>query len=194
MSLIRCFSVGVALVALNAATVVASSQRDADPVRSAALCAFEAQIHEYAAFHRLHQEPLPLYQSDSPFLLTVYREYLASAIKRKRPAAKQGDIFTPEVAQVFRARIVEALADRDVEAMLRDLFEDQPLVLGFQPRVHDAYPDWAIHGMPVILLQWLPPLPEELEYRLIDHDLLLWDADANVIVDVLSSAIRSPST
>ena len=78
--------------------------------------------------------------------------------------------------------------------MLRDLFEDQPLVLGFQPRVHDACPDWATHEMPVILLQRLPPLPEELDYRLIDHDLLLWDADANLIVDVLPSAIRRPST
>lgn len=194
MSVIRCFSVGVALVALNAAMVVASSQRDADLVRSAALCAFEERLNEYAVLHRRLQAPLPLKPSDSPYLLTVKREYLASAIKRRRPTAEQGDMFAPEVAQLFRDLIAEALVGRDVEAMLRDLFEDQPLVLGFQPRVHDGYPDWATHEMPVILLQWLPPLPEELEYRLIDHDLLLWDAEADLIVDVLPGAIRHPST
>jgi hypothetical protein len=194
MSVIRCFSVGVALAALSAAMVAASSQRDVDLARSAALCVFEARINEYAALHRRLQAPLPLKPSDSPYLLTVKREYLASAVKRRRPTAKQGDMFAPEVAPVFRELIARALVDRDVEAMLRDLFEDQPLVLGFQPRVHDTYPDWATHEMPVILLQWLPPLPEELEYRLIDHDLLLWDADADLIVDVLSSAVRRPST
>jgi hypothetical protein len=45
-----------------------------------------------------------------------------------------------------------------------------------------------------ILLQWLPPLPEDLEYRLIDHDLVLWDSHADLILDVLPDAVGRPSS
>jgi len=35
----------------------------------------------------------------------------------------------------------------------------------------------------------LPVLPDGIQYRLIDHDLLLWDVDADVIIDVLPDAL-----
>jgi hypothetical protein len=40
--------------------------------------------------------------------------------------------------------------------------------------------------VPAQLLAELPPLPEALEYRLVDRRLLLRDRDANLIVDVLA--------
>jgi hypothetical protein len=43
--------------------------------------------------------------------------------------------------------------------------------------------------MPFVLLAALPALPTGIYYRLIDHDLLLWDVDANLIVDVLPDAL-----
>ena len=38
----------------------------------------------------------------------------------------------------------------------------------------------------------LPTLPEELEYRLVDRQLLLRDRDANLVIDVLSGT--APAT
>jgi hypothetical protein len=159
-----------------------------------ALCGFEGRIGQYAALHREMEARLPLKPTPSVYTLTVRRAYLAAAIKRARPVARQGEIFTPDVAELFRDRIAQALTGRDTEAMLYDLFDDHPATIGFQPRVYDPYPDWATHEMPVILLRWLPPLPEDLEYRLIDHDLLLWDSHADLILDVLPDAVGRPSS
>ena len=39
-----------------------------------------------------------------------------------------------------------------------------------------------------------PPLPADLEYRLVDYYLVLWDAHADLILDVLPDAIPRPSS
>ena len=191
---IRCASAAFVLVVLNATLVVARSQEDADLAQSTALCVFEERVGEYAALHRRLEAPLPLKPSLSAYALNVRREYLARAMKSARPTARQGEFFTPDVAQLFRDLIDKAFTGRDAEAMLIDLYDDHPEPLGFYPRVYDPYPEWATHEMPMILLHGLPPLPADLEYRLVNHNLVLWDAHADLILDVLPDAIPRPSS
>jgi hypothetical protein len=38
-------------------------------------------------------------------------------------------------------------------------------------------------------LQELPPLPEELAYRIVGRDLVLVDSKANLVVDLLHEAL-----
>jgi hypothetical protein len=58
-------------------------------------------------------------------------------------------------------------------------------------QVNAKYPEGTpLPTMPPNLLVRLPPLPEELEYRIIGKDLILRDADANLIVDFIPGAIR----
>ena len=140
------------------------------------------------------EAPRPLQPSLSAQSLNRRRAYLADAIRKVRPVARQREIFTPDVAQPFRGLIAQALTGRDPETMLLDLFEDHSAPPVFHLRVYDSYPDWATHEMPMILLHWLPPLPADLEYRLVDHDLVLWDAHADLILDVLADAIPRPSS
>jgi hypothetical protein len=45
-----------------------------------------------------------------------------------------------------------------------------------------------------VLKDALPPLPTPLEYRLIGHDLVIRDTEANVVVGVLRDAVGSPLT
>ena len=73
--------------------------------------------------------------------------------------------------------------------LLTHLYAEHVTVAGFHPRVYDPYPDWATQEMPAQLLQALPPTPRDIEYRLIDHDLVLLDIHANLIVDVLPDVI-----
>ena len=190
----RRVSAAIVLVVVNATLVVARSQEDADLVQSDALCVFEERIGEYAALHRTLAAPRPLQPRLSAHSLSLRRAYLADAIRKARPVARQGEIFTPEVARLFRGLIAQALTGRDPEAMLLDLFEDQSAPPVFHLGVYDSYPDWATHEMPMILLQWLPRLPADIEYRLVDHDLVLWDAHADLILDVLPDAIPRPSS
>ncbi len=119
----------------------------------------------------------------------TYRGKLAAAIKTARPRAGLGDFFDPSVAPVFRRLIAKALYGLDVEELLRDLFEEHPKTWGYRVSVYDSYPSWATHEVPALLLQQLPVLPGELEYRVVDHDLAILDVDANLVLDVLPAAI-----
>ena len=117
------------------------------------------------------------------------RASLASAIRAERPNAQQGDIFDPIVAFAMRGLVADALRNIDVELMLEGLYEECEMPAGYRPQVNAGYPAWATQEMPFVLLTTLPGLPAGIQYRLIDHDLLLWDVDANVIVDVLPDAL-----
>jgi hypothetical protein len=57
-------------------------------------------------------------------------------------------------------------------------------------KVNDSYPpDLPLTTMPPTLLQLLPPLPQQLEYRIVGRDLVLLDLKANLIVDVVRQAL-----
>lgn len=159
------------------------------------LAVFGERTVAYAVLQQELARALPPLEPTTD-LRSLYRTRakLAAALKAARPLARQGEMFTPAVAEVFRTLIAHALSGLDSEAFLRDLYEGEEVPAGFRPRVHDVYPDWAIHEFPVVLLDRLPMLPEELEYRLIGHDLVLWDVDADLIVDVLFDAIPAATS
>jgi hypothetical protein len=43
--------------------------------------------------------------------------------------------------------------------------------------------------MPPRLLAKLPVLPSGLQYRFVDRDLVLWDSQADLVVDIIPDAI-----
>ena len=56
--------------------------------------------------------------------------------------------------------------------------------------VNEAYPAKApLQSTPPSLLLNLPRLPKGLRYGIVDHDLLLDDVEANLIVDFVPAAI-----
>ena len=57
--------------------------------------------------------------------------------------------------------------------------------------VNASYPEGnALPTTPTNLLTRLPKLPEELEYRIVDDNLILRDVQANIIVDFLPGVIQ----
>ena len=193
-TVVRYVAAVVIIAVLGPVIDAASSQEGSDLYQSTALCAFEGRLAQYAALHRKLEAPLPLKPSVSAYALSVRREYLANAIKNARPTTWPGEFFTPDVAPLFRDLIDKALTGRDAEAMLNDLYDDHVTPPGFYVRVYDPYPEWATHEMPIVLLHSLPALPEDVEYRLLDHDLVLWDIHADLILDVLPDTIPRPSS
>ena len=56
--------------------------------------------------------------------------------------------------------------------------------------VNGRYPDTIpLSSVPPQILQALPPLPQELEYRFIETSLILLDVQAHIIVDYLTGAV-----
>ena len=158
-----------------------------------ALRVFEERAADYMTLRtRLERELPPLEPSLSIDVIFARRADLASAIKRARPNARQGGIFTADVARVFRRLIARALEGIDAEALLAELYAEDPAPFNFHLHVNDRFPGWATREMPPILLERLPELPAGLRYQLIDHDLVLWDPDADLIVDFVPDAIARP--
>jgi hypothetical protein len=178
------------ILAVSSVAVVTATQRERDSSSPSTLAAFDERIAEYAALHRrLVAQLPPLETSTDPEVFITHRKRLAGLVKSARPRASQGDFFDPSVAPVFRRLIGEALYGLEVEELLRGLFEEHPGTWGYRVHVYDPYPSWATREVPAPLLRHLPVLPKELEYRVVDHDLAILDADANLVLDVLPAAI-----
>ena len=151
---------------------------------------FAARVAAYADLHQRVDAVFPPWTpTEDVDGLFRRRAYLAAAIRAERPHARQGDIFDAVVGAEIRGLIAEALSGVDVELLLEGLYEDCEKPAGYRPQVNAKYPVWAVHEVPFVLLRALPPLPPAIQYRFIDHDLLLWDVDADVIVDVLPDAL-----
>jgi hypothetical protein len=156
---------------------------------AAAIQAFTDRIESYASLRDRLEEPLPSLQSKrdtwSGFLT---KRYLASAIRTARARAQQGDIFTPAVTRIFLERFAEMTSARDEEGLL-DGFDIGPLVPGMMPAVNDSFPVVELRELPAVLLKRLPPLPRDINYRMVGPHLILWDADAEIVIDVLPDAV-----
>jgi hypothetical protein len=184
---------GWGLVAVLNAVLPATAQRGGD--FTAATRMFEARLGEYVAVHRDVERLLPLLTPcEDPAVFIAHRNALAAGIVAARPNARQGDIFAPPVARLFRTLIADAFRGRDVDKILKALFDEHPMTYMYSPQVFASYPDWATQEMTPLLLQRLPPLPHGLEYRLVNRDLLILDTDANLVVDVLPEAITRSDT
>jgi len=96
----------------------------------------------------------------------------------------EGTLFTPIVADAFRKRIRKAAAG--------DCKMSDTAILDFSvPRVnlHVDAP-----SVPACVASVLPPLPDELEYRVAGVALLLVDAHLHIVVDVLHGAFPAPAS
>jgi hypothetical protein len=152
------------------------------------MCRFLTAADAYVGLHPRVFEPLSeefmCLPEDSIELLGA----LADVPRERRPPAREGDIFSPDVADLFRRRIAatlhaydytpaDVLAEMDAEELTA------PPVL-----VHEALP-----GGIGLMMPWLagalPVLPEELAYRLIGRDFVLIDVRSNLVVDVIRAVL-----
>ena len=119
------------------------------------------------------------------------RQYMVAA----RPNAKQGDLFTPPVADLFRKLIAQAMDGPDGNEIRRSLQNAEPVAAASaaQIAVNHDYPNQKgqpLQSSPGTLLRYLPVLPKGLEYRKVGNILVLRDAEANLVVDYLPDAFH----
>ena len=153
---------------------------------------FNVSIQQYVQLHRQIERQLPplLARSDAQEILESSNA-MASALQMIRADAREGNIFTPAVASLLRSRIAEALdargftAEQLIAASIEEADEEAPL-----PAVNGRFP-WR-RGAPMwpCVLNALPTLPDELQYRVVARDLVLIDVHANLVVDILRNAVE----
>ena len=178
--------VTIILVAMSAPFVYGQN------TESPAVRAFNAATRDYASMHRRLEQQIGSIQLNTP-IETINRliEELAVAIRVERPDAKQGDFFTPALAPELRARIEHALVMNGFSAAdvrqseRRDAIDVGAAVL----RVNGTFP-WVLGAaMFPCVIAALPPLPPELQYRIVGDALVLIDVHASLIVDLLPHAL-----
>ena len=160
----------------------AAEDTTADPVTL-----FEDRVSAYVALHRQCAERLLVRGVEpDPRGQASYGEALGDSIRFARRSAQPGDILCPTVA----SRILQVVR---TDLATRARLDRQAILDGIpqrQVRVNDCYPSGEpLATMPPALLDRLPPLAPELQYRFIGRTLILLDVDADLVVDVLPDAL-----
>jgi hypothetical protein len=151
---------------------------------------FQTRVQRYVELHRTLEGAMPVPARENWAEVKAAIEALGVKIRAARENARQGDIFAPRIERWFRRRIAERLKDCDIDELLAALNEENPENLVLIPQVNGAWPEEASLGpMPPKLLAGLPELPEELQYRFMNRDFVLWDSHANIIVDFIKQAM-----
>jgi hypothetical protein len=161
------------------------------PTEERALHRFGQAVSEYARLHQQLERSLPpLEVTDDMEALYEVIDALADRIREARPQARQGDIFDPAVSHFLRIRIQTTLRDHEIEVgnLLADIMAEVPPGTE-RPRVNERFPwEWGA-AVPLCVLEVLPELPEDLEYRFAGRDLVLVDIHAELVVDIMFGAL-----
>jgi hypothetical protein len=172
---------------LPATTATVADGQPVTPM-GAAILAFHKHLETYLKVHNEAEGKVPnLKRTDDPVEISGREKALAEMIMTLRAGAQEGVVFAPDVQKHFREIITEDFAKRSA-ADRRALVHELPK--GAKVSVNTVYPTTIpLITFPAALLQKLPDLPPELEYRIVGRHLILRDVKANLIVDVLRDAV-----
>lgn len=152
---------------------------------SAIIQDFEKRVAAYLQLRKSIESNLTkLKSTPSEEKITHHESELRRAVREARKGARPGNIFTPEIAGEIRRLIAIAVEPQDGNHIAQSLRHAEPVHLHME--INERYPEIVpLQSTPPSLLENLPPLPPEIEYRITGADLVLLDAKANMIVDVI---------
>ena len=154
---------------------------------SPAIATFQRAADDYAFAHRrIERRMPPLEVTADAATLRRAIDAMAVEIRAARDHAREGDLFTPALQPILRARIARAMRANDLTALD---FDPEDVGVGAARLTINGDMPWRLTvGTPPCILAVLPHLPPELEYRIVGVDLVLVDVHASLIVDILRDA------
>ncbi len=150
---------------------------------------FEKRVTDYLNLQKSLAKDLPTSKpTTEPQVILDHQRELAKKIRAARNKATQGEIFTPEITKEFHRLLGFAKQGQNDTHIKKSLERAEPVRLTLH--VNDAYPaDVPLQSTPPTILMNLPILPTGLEYRIVNRTLVLRDATANIVVDLMPNAI-----
>jgi hypothetical protein len=175
----------IAVIAVNvmvgfACALGAQTADERDPI----LRDFQKRVASYVDVQKRAAQGAPMTSTSDPSITQAAENALAARLKTARANAKQGDIFAPSIVTRLRQLMDPELRGR-AAAETRSAIRDEPPPV-FALKVNAVFPDGPLPTMPVNVLQVLPRLPKQLEYRIVNTHLVLRDVQAGIIVDYMS--------
>ncbi|MCM2255316.1 MAG: hypothetical protein NDJ94_06550 [Vicinamibacteria bacterium] len=173
------------------------------------LAEFQEEVEDYVDLHRELVERIPTVGPNATAEeIAAHREKMTRGIQAKRKGAKRGDIFESRVEAAIRRVIARELASPEGQQVVKEILQGNPRAervpnQSDPTRTHPAAVRVVVNGlynedaplssMPPSLLLKLPQLPEQVRYRFVGRDLILRDAQANLILDFIKNAVPNPA-
>ena len=158
-----------------------------------ALAALLDRVNEYVKVHQKLEASLPhLPKEATPQQIDKNQRALGQLIRNARRTAKQGDLFTPDSQAVIKRLLARVFGGPDGAALKASIMDENPGV----PKVvvNERYPDTVpLSTIPPQVLEGLPKLPEEMEFRFVGNTLVLMDVHAHIIADFIPDAFPHKS-
>ena len=162
------------------------------PADAQALATMIDRLKEYVDLSTKIERSLPkLPKEATPEQIDQNQRGLEKLVREARATAKPGDIFTPEARPVIKRLLASVFGGPDgmqLKASIMD--ESQAAPSAAKLTVNGRYPDTVpLTTVPPQVLQTLPKLTEDLEYRFIGDSLILLDVHAHVIADFIEDVL-----
>jgi hypothetical protein len=164
------------------------------PADAQALATMNDRLKAYVDLHTTIERALPTLPDEAtPEQIDKNQRAFETLVRKARATAKPGDIFTPEARPVILRLLSTVFGGpegRQLKASIMDVNPVDPVALKLT--VNSRYPDTVpLTTMPPQVLQTLPQLAEDLEYRFVGDWLILLDTHAHVIADFIDNALPS---
>jgi len=178
------------VVVLGALTgMVAAATPKAPPSEAQTVAAFQERVKEYVALHEKLEATLPKFaERGTPEQVDKNQRALGALIKSARSDAKPGDFFTPGMVALVKRVLGEVLSGPAGKTIKASIMDENPGV----PKlvINERYPSSVpLSTMPPEVLEPLPELKGELEYRFIGRRLILLDTEADIILDFTGNVL-----
>ena len=151
---------------------------------------FKVRVNQYVDLHKKAEAKLPkLPDTATPQQLDQNQRELGRLLTEARAGAKQGELFTPAMESLLRKTMARVFTAPDGAAIKNSVMDENPAG-EVKLAVNQRYPDDVpVSTMPPDVLEKLPKMPEELEYRFVGRHLVILDTHAHLIADFVTNAI-----
>lgn len=177
-------------VALQSASPPKQPAAKTNP-NAAVLKDFVARVEKYAELHKKLEATLPtLPKQTDPKQIDTHQRALGKLIQAERATAKQGDLFTPAMQRLVRTLLAPVFRGKDGLQIKSEILDNEykgAVKLAVNARYPDEVP---ISTVPPQVLDQLPKLPEEIEYRFVRNSMILFDPHAHLIPDFVERAFQ----
>jgi hypothetical protein len=159
------------------------------PADSQALATMNDRLGDYIDLHAKLERTLPSLPKDAtPQQIDKNQRAFEVLMRNARATAKPGDIFTPQARPVIKRLLATIFGGPEGRQLKASIMDENPV--GVTVSVNGRYPDIVpLSTVPPQVLQTLPKLSEDMEYRFIGDRLILLDTHAHVIADFIEDAL-----
>ena len=159
------------------------------PADAQALSTMNDRLGDYIDLHTKLERSLPKLPKDAtPQEIDKNQRAFEALVRNARATAKPGDIFTAEARPVIKRLLATIFGGPDGQQLKASIMDENPV--GITLTVNGRYPDSVpLSTVPPQVLQTLPKLSEDLEYRFIGDRLILLDTHAHVVADFIDDAL-----